>query len=36
MADVLSVENLSKKYRETIAVEGISFDVKAKGPGSVS
>jgi len=29
MADVLSVENLSKKYRETIAVEGISFDVKA-------
>src|SRR5207253_8220095 len=28
MADVLSVENLSKKYRETIAVDGISFDVK--------
>ena len=29
MVNVLSVNNLSKKYRETIAVEGISFDVKA-------
>src|SRR5437016_10789380 len=28
MPNVLSVENLSKKYRDTIAVDGISFDVE--------
>src|SRR5438132_7293329 len=28
MVNVLSVNNLSKKYRETIAVEGISFEVE--------
>src|SRR5215467_10695702 len=28
MHDVLSVENLSKKYRTTVAVDGISFAVK--------
>jgi len=28
MPNVLSVENLSKKYRNTIAVEGISFEVE--------
>src|SRR6059036_3870001 len=28
MPNVLSVENLSKKYGDTIAVDGISFDVE--------
>ena len=28
MPNVLSVENLSKKYGDTIAVDGISFEVE--------